>query len=48
MRYIDAGYAASLSVLFVYGATLLYRRRRLERWAGTGRGGGLEQSAAGQ
>lgn len=31
MKYIDAGYAAALGALFVYGASLLYRRRRLER-----------------
>ncbi len=35
MKYIDAGYAAALSGLFVYGVSLLYRRRRLERSAGT-------------
>ena len=35
MRYIDAGYVAALSVLFVYGVGLLYRRRRLERSVGT-------------
>ena len=31
MSYIDAGYAAALSVLVAYGATLLARRGRLER-----------------
>ncbi|HXW31652.1 MAG TPA: hypothetical protein VEJ21_01070, partial [Acidimicrobiales bacterium] len=35
VRYIDAGYVAALSVLFVYGVGLLYRRRRLERSVGT-------------
>ena len=34
MRYIDAGYVAALSVLFVYGTSLVLRRRRLERSAG--------------
>jgi hypothetical protein len=33
VSYIDAGYAAALSVLFFYGLSLLYRRRRLERAA---------------
>ena len=33
MRYIDAGYAAALCVLFAYGAGLLLRRARLERAA---------------
>ena len=31
MKYIDAGYAIGLSVLFVYSASLIFRRRRLER-----------------
>lgn len=31
MSYIDAGYAAGLSVLFVYALSLLLRRRALER-----------------
>jgi hypothetical protein len=33
MSYIDAGYAAALSVLFVYGLSLLHRHRRLSRLA---------------
>jgi hypothetical protein len=31
MSYVDAGYASALGVLFLYGAGLLLRRRRLER-----------------
>ena len=31
MRYVDAGYAIALSVLFLYAASLVTRRRRLER-----------------
>jgi hypothetical protein len=31
MSYIDAGYAAALGVLFLYGISLVVRRRRLER-----------------
>jgi hypothetical protein len=31
MSYIDAGYAAGLSVLFLYAASLVVRRRALER-----------------
>jgi hypothetical protein len=30
MRYVDAGYIAALSVLFLYGASLVFRHRRLE------------------
>ena len=29
--YVDAGYAIGLSVLFLYGVSLVLRRRRLER-----------------
>jgi hypothetical protein len=29
--YVDAGYAVGLSVLFLYGLSLVARRRRLER-----------------
>lgn len=29
--YADAGYAIGLSVLFLYGVSLVLRRRRLER-----------------
>jgi hypothetical protein len=31
VKYVDAGYAIGLSVLFVYAASLIVRRRRLER-----------------
>jgi hypothetical protein len=31
VRYVDAGYAAALSTLFVYALTLVARRRRWER-----------------
>ncbi|MHB1775627.1 MAG: hypothetical protein ACYCU7_06540 [Acidimicrobiales bacterium] len=31
MSYVDAGYAIALSVLFVYSAGLVARRRRLAR-----------------
>jgi len=31
MRYVDAGYAICLSVLFLYAASLMWRRRRLAR-----------------
>ena len=31
MRYVDAGYAVALSTLFVYGLSLVLRRRRWER-----------------
>jgi hypothetical protein len=31
MRYVDAGYAVALATLFVYGVSLLARRRRWER-----------------
>ncbi len=30
MRYVDAGYIAALSVLFLYSVSLVLRRRRLE------------------
>jgi hypothetical protein len=33
MSYVNAGYAAALSVLFVYSVLLVVRRRRLERAA---------------
>jgi uncharacterized protein (TIGR03382 family) len=33
MSYVDAGYAIALSVLALYAAVLLLRRRRLERAA---------------
>ncbi len=29
--YVDAGYAIGLSTLFLYGVSLVLRRRRLER-----------------
>lgn len=54
MKYIDAGYISALSVLFVYSAWLLYRRRRLERTGGSTAPGAetarsqLERRAAGQ
>lgn len=31
MSYVDAGYAIALASLFVYGISLLVRRRRWER-----------------
>jgi hypothetical protein len=31
MSYVDAGYAAALGSLFVYGVGLVLRRRRWER-----------------
>jgi hypothetical protein len=31
VKYVDAGYVIGLSVLFLYSASLLVRRRRLER-----------------
>jgi hypothetical protein len=31
MSYVDAGYAAALATLFVYGISLVLRRRRWER-----------------
>lgn len=31
MRYVDAGYVVALATLFVYGASLVLRRRRWER-----------------
>jgi hypothetical protein len=34
VKYIDAGYAAALATLAVYAASLVRRRRRLERLAG--------------
>ncbi len=33
MSYIDAGYAAALGTLFLYGLSLVMRRRRLGRLA---------------
>jgi hypothetical protein len=33
VRYIDAGYAAALGTLFLYGVSLVVRRRRLGRLA---------------
>ena len=33
MRYIDAGYAAALGTLFLYGVSLVVRRHRLGRLA---------------
>jgi hypothetical protein len=31
VRYVDSGYAIVLGTLFLYGAHLLWRRRRLTR-----------------
>ncbi|MGH9083163.1 MAG: hypothetical protein ACRDWN_07455 [Acidimicrobiales bacterium] len=31
MSYVDAGYAICLAVLALYAASLVFRRRRLER-----------------
>jgi hypothetical protein len=31
MRYVDAGYVIALATLFVYGLSLIARRRRWER-----------------
>jgi hypothetical protein len=31
MSYVDAGYVAALATLFVYGISLVLRRRRWER-----------------
>ncbi len=31
MGYVQAGYSIVLSILFLYGAQLLWRRRRLSR-----------------
>ncbi len=31
MRYVDAGYAIVLGILFLYGVHLVWRRRRLTR-----------------
>ncbi len=31
MRYVDAGYAIVLGILFLYGLQLVWRRRRLTR-----------------
>jgi len=31
MRYVDAGYVVVLSILFLYGVQLAWRRRRLAR-----------------
>jgi hypothetical protein len=31
VSYVDAGYALALSVLFLYAASLFFRRRSLER-----------------
>ena len=31
MRYVDAGYVAALGTMFVYGLSLVLRRRRWER-----------------
>jgi hypothetical protein len=31
MGYVQAGYSIVLSILFVYGVTLVWRRRRLTR-----------------
>ena len=33
MSYVDAGYVAALGVLFIYGVSLVLRRRRWERAA---------------
>jgi hypothetical protein len=33
MSYIDAGYAAALGTVFLYGLSLVVRRRRLDRLA---------------
>lgn len=33
MRYVVAGYVIALAVLFMYSASLVLRRRRLERAA---------------
>jgi hypothetical protein len=30
VKYVDAGYIVALSVLFLYSASLIMRRRRLE------------------
>ncbi len=37
MRYVDAGYVAALGSLFVYGISLVLRRRRWERALEVGR-----------
>jgi len=34
VSYIDAGYGIALGVIVAYGASLWWRRRRLERLAG--------------
>jgi hypothetical protein len=31
VKYVDAGYVAALGTMFVYGVSLLLRRRRWER-----------------
>ena len=31
MNYVDAGYSIVLGILFLYGVTLVWRRRRLTR-----------------
>jgi uncharacterized protein (TIGR03382 family) len=31
MGYVQAGYSIVLAILFLYGVSLLFRRRRLER-----------------
>ncbi len=33
MKYVDAGYVAALSTLFLYSLSLILRRRKLERAA---------------
>lgn len=35
MKYVDVGYVVALSVLFCYSVSLVVRRRRLERTAGS-------------
>lgn len=53
MNYIDAGYIIGLSVVFLYGLSLVVRRRRLERAAALaehrppGAHGGVEAAADG-
>jgi hypothetical protein len=52
MRYVVAGYVVVLSVLFLYGAQLVWRRSRLTRAAErveaiAGAGEGLVRSTSG-
>jgi len=51
MRYVNAGYAVILTLLFLYSVQLVWRRRRLDRavarTASVGHGG-LEPSPDGE